>query len=264
MTTIASEIEELWIARYERNRSGYPEMLADDPFDGWERSHMPETRVEEDLAYGLYISYAWGPEQEQAVAFFKRVCTVAERAIDEDKLTSPLSNSSFPLNRGVVNRAYSYARAVLGGSLDSPALHQASLDFEEWCKGYGRRDWDSQAQANYLAAVRLAVVVGDLERARALLKSRKSFKWHHEEHHLWSRLVERDGAIDDALAENYDRYFDRLRDPGFIPDVYMETDILRLELAAIRDKYLAGEDGKIDWSRAIDSIPGRTREQRAE
>lgn len=262
--TIANGIEELWIARYEMNRSGYPEMLADHPFDGWERSHMPETRVEEELSYGLYIAYAWGSDHEQAVAFFNRACVVAERAIDEDKLTSPLSNSSFPLNRGILNRAFSYARAALGEPLDSSALRQASQDFEEWCKGYGRRDWDSQAQANYLAAVRLALVAGDLERARELLKTKKSFKWHNEEHQIWFRLVERDRAIDDALAESFDRYFGRLRDPGFVPDVYMEIDILRIELAAVRDKYLVSDDGKIDWWRAIDSIPGRARDQRTE
>lgn len=258
MTSNEEVLERLWFERYERDRDGFAEILTWDPFKDWQVDRMPEMGVGEELRAGLYIAYARGTDYEQAVAFFRRACQVAQRAIDEDKLTSPHSNSSFPLNRGVLYRAYSYARAILGEQLDVRALAQSSRDFEEWCKGYKKSEWDSQAQANYLSAVRLAIVAGEIDRAQELLKTRKSFTWHKTEHEVWKRLVELRGDVrtDAEFGGRFGEYFDKLRDPRFAPDVYMETDILRLELAAIRDKYLISEDGVIDWSRAVDSVPG--------
>ena len=256
--TTANEIEELWIARYEKNRDAYPQLLSWDPFRDWERNRMPESSVENELLNGLRVAYAWTVSCGQAVAFFERACEVAQRVFYEDKLKSPLSSSSFPLNRGILNRAFSYARAILFESVDVEALRQSSRDFEQWCKGYGKREWDSQAQANYLATVRLAFIAGEIDRARELLKNTKSFKWHDREHALWKRLADSDGQAlraDAEFAEQFREYFNQLRDPRFIPDVYMETDILRLELALLRDKYLMSEDGVINFMRAVDSVP---------
>lgn len=259
MTTAPNDDRELlWVERYERDRNGFAEVLTWDPFREWERNAMPESSVQQELRGALYVAYAWGVDHEQAVAFLNRACKAAERTINEDKLTSALSVASFPLNRGTLHRDYSYARAILGERLDEEALRQSSRDFEEWCKKYGKGQWDSQAQANYLAAVRLASITGDIDRARELLKTKKSFNWHKVEHELWKRLVELSGTVraDAEFSEYFMEYFDKFRDPRFIPDVYMETDVLRLELAAIRDKYLVSGYGEIDWSRAVDSVPG--------
>ncbi|MEA2572469.1 MAG: hypothetical protein QOI24_4470 [Acidobacteriota bacterium] len=250
---------ELWFARYERDQKSFAKVLGWDPFKDWDANAMPEMQVEEELAGGLYVSYAVGPDHEQAVAFFRRACRVAQRVIDEDKLTSPLCVGGLPLNRGRLYRAYTYARCILGELLDLKALEQSSRDFEDWCKGYGKGEWDSQAQANYLSAVRLSLIGGDVERGRELLKTKKSVKWHKSEHELWKLLVEVRGEelrADAAFGRKFSEYFDKLRDPGFVPDVYMEMDIVRLEMSAIRDKYLISDDGVIEWSRAVGSVPG--------
>jgi hypothetical protein len=261
VTSATNEHEQLWIAHYERNRAAYPDVLRNDPFVFWERDQIPEMAVDEELRAGLHIAYAWGTAHEQALAFLRRACSVAQRIIGEDKLTSPECVGGFPLNRGRVYRSYSYARALLGEPLDVEAVEQSSRDFEEWCRGYGKGEWDSQAQANYLASVRLALISGNLDRARELLKTKKSFRWHKDEHELWKILVEKREEIrrDEEFAHRFSRLFDKLRVPGFVPDVYIETDILRLELPAIREKYLVDEDGVIKWSRAVDLVPGRLR-----
>ena len=257
--TTTEEYKALWLARYERDRSGFGEVLMWDPFREWERNSMPEVSVQQEFRGGLYVAYAFGSDHEQAMAFLRRTCQVAQRVIDEDKLTSPVCQSRFPKNRGTLYRAYTYARAILGRSLDIEALRQSSRDFEEWCKRYEKGEWDSQAQANYLSAVRLSLIAGDIDRARELLKTKRSFKWHNTEHGLWKLLVEkREQARGDAeFIALFNYYFAKLRDPSVVPDVYMETDVLRLELAVIADKYITSDDGRIEWPRAVDSVPGR-------
>ncbi|MDP9191459.1 MAG: hypothetical protein M3P06_07135 [Acidobacteriota bacterium] len=258
MTNATKEFARLWRHRYERDPHSAAVVLTWDPFREWGRNAMPESSVESELTNGLEIAYAFGPDYEQAVAFFRRACQVAQRAVDEDKLSSPLCSSSFPLNRGMLYRNYTYAHVILGEPLDIEALRQSSRDFEEWCKNYGKGEWDSQSQAYYLAAVRLSLVAGDLDRAHELLKTKKSFKWHNTEHGLWKMLVEKRGQVREnaEFVALFNYYFAKLRDPSFVPDVYMETDVLRLELAAIADKYITSDDGRIDWPRAVDSIPG--------
>lgn len=259
MMSATDEYKVLWLARYERNRAGYPQMLGIDPLDGWARNHMPEMMVEEEMNAGLRIAYAFSTDHEQAVAFFRRACSVAQHAIHEDKLTSPMCNSSFPLNRGILYRAYTYARALMGEPVDIEALRQSSRDFEEWCKGYKKGEWDSQSQANYLAAVRLSLIGGDIDRVRDLLKTKRSFKWHNTENGLWKMLVEKGErrGDDGEFVALFNYHFGKLRDPRLVPDVYMETDVLRLELAVIADKYIVSPDGRIDWRRAVESVSGR-------
>ena len=45
-----------------------------------------------------------------------------------------------------------------------------------------------------------------------------------------------------------------VRDPRLKTTVYTELDILRLETAAIRDKYLVSMGGLIDWRRVVESV----------
>jgi len=211
------------------------------------------------LRYGLEFFYAqWNDPDGRS--FLEQATTVADRALREEKYRgTEFLEASFPQNHGFLLRVRSYANALLGHTLDEAALHQAAIDCEEYSKKFAKKKWDSHDQADYLAAVRLALVAGDLNHACRLLDTRKSFKWHFEEFEilkgiadgLAQKMGEKDRVIMLALL---DSYFNKIRDPNFKPDVYMEAQILRLELGAIRDKYFISGDGVINWQRVIEAI----------
>lgn len=259
MTAVAADITDAWVKRYVRNQEAYVQILAGNPFHGAAENRMPEVSVSLELVEALRIAYAKGIDDDQVQAFASRAAMIAQRILDDGLLTSSDAQSSFPLNRAVLHRDYAYARALRKEPLDTIAIEQASHDLETWCAGYKKNDWDSQAQANFLSAVRLCLILGDVARARELLGIRKSFKWHKIEHELWRELLRQGGAARENLSLQtlYRTYFDRLRDPRVVPDVYMETDIVRFELAAIGDKYFVSNDGLIDWGRAIEAVAGR-------
>jgi len=244
-----------WAARYQKNRSAYEELLTWDPYREWETLVMVESRVEQELLTGLEVAYAIGLTGI-ALSFFHRASEVAQRAIDEDRLTSPQSKDRFPKNRAVLYRAHSYARVLMGQRLDTLALETSIDDLVVWCRGHESGKWDSQAQANYLAAVRIALLLGDVARAAELVKLKKSCKRHSEEHSLWKRIVQTGDAAgsDQRLVESLSGYLEVVSDPLFVPRVYTETEILRLEVAAINDRFVSGAGASISWSRAVGSI----------
>lgn len=249
-----------WVAKYEADLNTLREELGMDPFEDWERNRMPEGDVEDGLRDAVDILYA-DRTSADAVRFLRRSLEVANRIFAEDKLQSQLCTGGFPENRGRMLRAKIYAQSLLREPLDVKGLLQASSDYEAWCKDYKGKDWDSVGEAEYLAAVRLAVIAGDLERASKLLKTKRPFKWHKEEHGLLKRVV---NAVfiekqplplrDQALLEQFDEYFDRIRDPNLEPDIFIELDVLRLEIGAIRYKYFTDDRGDIDWNRIIEVV----------
>jgi hypothetical protein len=248
-----------WTTKDKATRADLRTILAMDPFEHWEFNRMPESSAEERLRYGLRIFYSqWNDPDGRA--FFEQTLRVADRALHEEKYKgTEFLDAGFPKNRGRLLRARAYAAALLGQALDENALRQASIDCAEYCKILKGKLWDSQGQANYLAAVRLALVAGDQEQARQLMKTRKSFRWHFEEFEILRGII---GTIDEGIPEKgrvimqalLEAYFNKIRDPHLKPDVFMETDILRLELGAIRDKYFVSPDGIISWPRVIEAL----------
>jgi hypothetical protein len=237
------------------NEASYAELLEWDPFRDWQSLSMMEARAERELFNGLAVAFAKGVSDANSISFFRRARAVAERALAEDKLNSPPLDSRFPMNRAMLLRALTYARSLLGEQVDTGAMVQSASDFLHWCEGSGKKKWDSQDQAHFLAAVRLLVLVGDFDRLQGVLKSRKSLKWHATEHTLWTLLSKRRGAVSDNLEfrSALDRFFEEVRLPRVF-DVFVELDILRLEVAAIRDKYLVALGDEVDWPRTVASI----------
>ena len=175
-----AEYRSAWAALMSEHRDDYRELLEMDPFSNWERNAMPESTAERQLGYGLLMLYTDAGEQD-ARSFLERSRDLVQRAQDEKALEGPRSRKNFPKNRGRLLRAGAYARAVLDESWSPEELLNASRDLEEWCKGYSPRKWDSQAEANHLAAVRLALIGRDPARALSLLASRRFYEWHAEE-----------------------------------------------------------------------------------
>ena len=246
-----------WKAHVREQGDGYRQILEMDAFRTWERNSRPDGLAGDRLEYGLRLIYGGG-SQEDARAYFELSRAVMNRALDENKLESPTCLSGFPKNRGQLVRAGTYAGALLGEPCSREALLAASTDLEAWCKNYEPRQWKAQAQAHLLAAVRLALIAQDPARALDLIKSRRSFKWHEEESSSLREIARVAAGERAALAaeaiQQFDAYFDRVRDPDHKSDVYIEHGILRFELAVIREMYLEERAGALNWERAAKAV----------
>lgn len=164
---------------------------------------------------------------------------------------------AFPRNRGEGLRVRAYANVLLGHALDTQDLVQASRDYEERFIATPQRDWDSIPQAHILEAARMSLISGDLKRAKEVLSIKRSMKWHAEEFQLLKELVaEAQTELpvhNSSLRARVKKFFDRVRDPEYKPNVFMDLPILRLEWGALINKYF--ETGShINWSRVIELI----------
>lgn len=243
-----------WRAEWIRREEGLREISSWDPFRDWNRNRMPESSVEDELRVSLVPLLGRG-DVALAELFLRRALAIADRAIAEKRLQDELCRFSFPHNRSRLTRARSYAACLLDVSLDEAALSQASRDNYAWAMMPEQPCWDSQIQAYATAAIRLALVAGDQALAAEQLGTRKSFKWHSQEHAILKRIATAAPATlarDDLAA--LDAYFDVIRDPGFKADVYHETHIVRLEMSIIRYRYFVSKDGSIDWNRVLEQI----------
>ena len=258
-TTQKTIIGDHWHARYLAEESWLLTRVESDPIDPfrqWDQLVRPESAAGSDLRAAL--SALCGQGDPNVVSFYlKRCAEIVERALREEKHLSPPSIGSFPHNRSRLYRYGNYARALSGGPISVEELRQAVLDIEEWCKESPPvRAWDSQGQAYLLDAVRVSLIIGDCQRSAAILGRKRSWKWHPQEHSVLGKIsvATECTGLPLSLLREFDAYFDVIRDPDFKQDRYMELDNLRIELAAIRDKYFISADGTIDWQRAISSI----------
>lgn len=243
-----------WLAAYEAERDYYAEEPR--PFEKWDRDSKPEWTAEWELRNALRVLYATA---ERAIAdkFLSAALEVVARAFAEDKFHSKYAEMAFPENRGSALRARAYACAIKTGTFDASDLVNSGRDIEAYWSKFGPEDWDSQTQAYFLDVVRMALIAGDLVGARNVLQTKRSFKWHAEEHRLLKNLIEEalygTPIRNEQLLSHITEFFDEIRDPDFKPNSYMELEIVRLEWGAIINKYF--ETGaSIDWNRVIELV----------
>ena len=226
------------------------------PFRNWEDDRLPEMDAVRKLRNGLICAYArWDGRRRDS--FFDQSIAIVERALAENKFMSESCQFAFPGNRACALRVRAYASALLGRGLLIDDLNQSSIDYESWCEGYEAGDWDSQAQAYYLDAVRTALLAGELNRASGLLDVRRSFRWHQQEFETMGQLiraaVKSTPVLGDSARESILTFFELIRDPSFQPDVFLEIDVVRLEWGALVNKYLAPGDA-INWNTVIEIV----------
>jgi hypothetical protein len=248
---------EVWEKRFRTNREGFIQVATWDPFKDWELSTAPENRAEENLLDALEILYGHG-DADLARRFLEHCLLIAERTLAEDKLRSPRCKDNYPKNRGILIRARTYARAILGSPLEEVALLEASAEFERACAEYPKHKWDDYREETFLAAVRLAIIGGDGEQVKRLLRRRRLFRWHPEQDELLRALASSLQASspqkDELFKARFKAYFDRVRDPNYNPQAFSRVPILRLELGILQDKYLFSSDRVVDLQRTIDAI----------
>lgn len=246
----------VWEKEYQANRGSFIQVAHWDPFKDWDLDTAPDKGVEYNLSDGLRILYGHG-DADLARRFLEHCLAIAERTLAEDTLVSPRCRDRFPENRGILIRARTYARGLLGCPLEETALRKASADFEQACATFPKHKWDDFQENTYLAVVRLALVASDGARAQQLLTRRRRFRWFPEQDEILRGLASALLATslpDDRFRAYFKAYFDQVRDPAFNPAVYTRVPLLRLELGILYDKYLVSPNQTVDWQRTIDAI----------
>jgi hypothetical protein len=234
----------VWRARFAPQAASCEEILRGDPFPDWPRNDSPERDAAMELTQGLRMFYAG--EEDIARRFFERAVAVVARA-EAEKPYQESEDLPFPRNRAALARTKVHAASLLGGMSLSEArltLSSAAGDYELWCQGYRGSSWDAQAQAYYLNAVRLASLAEDAALVSRLLATRKNFKWHPEEREILGLLAA--GERGAELAQRLLALFDRLRNPDFRSPVFLETELVSLELALLHD-LVFGAGAPLDW-----------------
>lgn len=227
-----------------------------DPFERWDQNRSRGHTAEAELIAGLVAWYAG--EDATARKILHGAVQVADRALedpgdsggDEDFDIEESFNSLFVAgvdlqDLAVGIRAGAYAYALLGEPLDTHSLRMAADDLDDWVGQVEGVSWNAQFQAYHLAAVRLNLMAGRVEMAKAQLECRSRHHEHAEESAFLRALVapsptHRQDLLGAGLA-----LLAPLCEPDYLPRQYQETEILRLELAALIDRYVLGGDGDL-------------------
>jgi hypothetical protein len=240
-----------WVDNYARNREYFADSV--DPFRNWENRDSHGDWAEWFLSNALATAYSDAPGTivrkfaSAAVEIVDR--TLAENQFEQGKL----AQADFPMNQAVALRARAYAKVLIGESLGTEDLLQASRDFE----ARAVLTWNHQYEAYYLNGVRAALLAGDHDRFVRLLKTNRKFKWHVEEFAVLHNIAEQPSlGTSGSNAELTDRFrilFDRYRDPDFKPDMYLDLQVARFELGAIWCQ-LFDQPNAFGWQRVISAI----------
>ncbi len=127
-------------------------------------------------------------------------------------------------------------------------------------------NWDERAQSDYLVAIQFCLIGGNVAGAREMLGAKRRFALTQQWHDWLAAFVRHiavasNGRVVDAIAvDAFDEFFDRIRDPGFKPAkqkgkwMSVSLPLLRIQLAILRHKYIAGGAISGCWSRILLSI----------
>lgn len=242
--SFAQQYSRRW-ADYE---SSYDELARNDPRAGhWGRAKdLPAGSVTASFSDGLVCACAG--DHRRAEAFFRRAIDYANRLEAEDRFhDTEVAEAGHPHDLAEVVRARTLARWLLGEPLNRADLRKAAEMFVTWCltRAEDRRRFNDSVTMNiYLQGVRCALVACDLDYSGALLATKHTFRWHHgEEKELWTRLVSEHPRIGARLRDDFEVFFDRVRDPEFkevldgLP-TFVNREALALDTGIVRQMYL--------------------------
>ncbi|GIK26606.1 MAG: hypothetical protein BroJett006_28520 [Betaproteobacteria bacterium] len=240
--------------RYEAERAQLLSMLDSDMWQGW--ANDPEVIITLELSHG--IRALLGGDLSIARRYFRRGMTVCERSDRELPCRPPPDDMepalayAFPLNRAQRTRC----RVHLRGFLEAPdahesavrELHAAAEDLVAYEAYDQRGSWSEIGQARTLDAVRFMLLSGDVAAAARILKTRRKFRHHAEEHAILLDLVKGDRSA--HVRERLVAFFDRIRNPEAKLEAHRDVDLVPIETALLLDRLFDHPDGRLHWLRA--------------
>ncbi len=130
----------------------------------------------------------------------------------------------------------------------------------------GPKWWTELEQSQFLSALQLLLIAGDIAVAKDALKGRKSFRATHY-YHDWLKtfvlaLPDDGGLVDTAAHAHFDAFFDKVRDPDWVSpkdrdsgyNIVESRPMLRIQLAMLKQRYVVGAPIAGHWSDVIDLI----------
>ena len=241
-------------------------------FPNWQRTWDPGGSAEFYLRSGLEV-LCGDRQHPYARRFLEYAVRVAQRACHETERWLPEGDWGNPEGRpgrvrGTLLRAKALSEALLGnGELDATLLAEAArLILSESREARGSKFWTDVDQSKCLSAVQLLLISGDINGAKDVFKWRKSFK-PTQHYHDWLRAftvaISDDGSpVDARMRNHFDGFFDLVRDPDWVfPrgsksgfNIIEDYDVLRLQLALIKQRVILGAPVSGHWNDVIDLI----------
>jgi hypothetical protein len=244
-------------------------------FSTWHKVGMPASQPEEDLDSVVYIGCVF-PNHPYYAIFLAWAKEGADRALSDPRFAVDPEvtrgvvgwkvEGVYPGNHGATLAAACLTRALQGNSeLDAASLLLACDEIAESALAGGSKMWDYIAQSEYLRCIRLSLVAGDVEKAQFFLKNiRRKFK-HTFAHQAWlqalaNAISESGGkALSEAAAQHFQQFFDTVRNPDYkLPsnhpggiNLSANLSLLRLELAAIQQRYLLAQPLAGNWPQVL-------------
>ena len=233
----------------------------------WPRaSDKPSWRVTQPLRDGLECLCAG--QDEHGETLLRRAVRNADRLISEDRLhDTEIADIDYPRPLGEIVQGRAYAKWLLDEPLDRDTIRKAAEHLVTWCltKPDDHKRFISNVTMDYyLTGVRCALIAFDIPYASELVSTKQRFLFHHlNEKQLWARFVERYPRFDDEFRDEFEKFFDRVRDPEFKDEsgtkdamIYVRHEWLALDMGIIRQMYLlnASPLDPVDPQVVIDAV----------
>lgn len=253
-------------ALWQSNDASLDELIREDrSLVTWENpSDLPAIRVTFQLSCALECLYAG--DKRRGEIFLNRAARNADRLIAEKRyLDTKVAEAGYPRNYAEILRGRVYARWLLGEPLDRLELRRVAKHFVNWCltKAEDRKRFeDSLTMSVYLQSARAAIIAADLDNSAMLLRTTHAFRWHHaSERQLWATMIDQYPELTDEFDAEFERFFDCVRDPDFMPmgevaPIFVQRETLALETGIIREMYVvrASPHDPVDPKAVIEAV----------
>jgi len=234
--------------RWRQNTASLDQIIANDVFsEDWDRSFdTPGVEVWHTLHIALACLYAG--DEHRGYILLKRAISYADRLESEDRFhDTEVAECAYPGSLAEVLQARAYASWLLGEGLDRNAIKRAAQLFVDWCLTKPddcRRFVSPVTTGFYLQGIRAGAVSGDIDFARKTAEAPHRFtEYHAEERDLWRSLLTTYPRLNQRFREQFEEFFDRVRDPDFQVTVggyptFVRREWLALDTGIIRQMYL--------------------------
>lgn len=239
-------------------------------FDGWERMKSPgmgDIYLDHsiDIACGNYQHPYMKQFLDWSIAHCERGLADPRFEIESENQQKGWKNESYYRCHGLTLETLALACAFkFDAEVDADILIQAAKEKTEYSLNTGH--WDYPEQFSYLVCVQFYLIMGNIEQAHAMLKTRKKFK-QVQRYYDWLKAfintIPNAGVITDTnMINTFQDRFDEIRSPLYQPSSDYKSGLavsyslpqLRLQLALIKQRYIIGKSLAGNWQAVIGYI----------
>lgn len=227
----------------------YHDRLRGDPIKQLDK-HDYEDR---DFDRGLNL-LRLGNHWELARRFFERTIVKANHRIEAGLMSKQVRvGQVYDIDDAV--RSKVYAAAMLDRSIESDLLVKAARELEAYCAEVGPSHWNASFQEMFLSTIRMTMIAGDLDLARKLIRSKRSFRLHKDQRDLLRKLLRKSvrPSREPELLERCHAFLDFVRRPYASKCVPWLGRWIDLEWAVIVEKFI-NEIEHPDWRSVVANL----------